>query len=85
MNPSQATHHENPTFAFLGGRLQQPSSVVQIALTFNIIINIFGRKKLNDDIDFMTAMLAITDFPGWDICSTHVSRVVDSSLTQCTE
>ena len=83
MNSSQAIHHENLTFAFLGGRLQQPSSVVQIALTLNIIINIFRRKKLNDD--FMTAMLATTDIPVWDICSTHVSRVVDSNLTQCTE
>ena len=82
MNSSQAIHHENPTFAFLSGRLQQPSSVVQIALTLNIIINIFRRKKLNDD--FMTAMIATTDIPVCDICSTHVSRVVDSNLTQCT-
>ena len=66
MNSSQAIHHENPTFAFLGDRLQQPSSVVQIALTLNIIINIFRRKKLNDD--FMTAMLATTDISVWDIC-----------------
>ena len=41
MNSSQAIHHECPMYAFLGGRLQQPSSVVQIALTLNIIINIF--------------------------------------------
>ena len=41
MNSSQAIHHECPLYAFLGGRLQQPSSVVQIALTLNITINIF--------------------------------------------
>ena len=41
MNSSQAIHHECPMYALLGGRLQQPSSVVQIALTLNIIINIF--------------------------------------------
>ena len=41
MNSSQAIHHECPVYALLGGRLQQPSSVVQIALTLNIIINIF--------------------------------------------
>ena len=41
MNSSQAIHHECPMYAILGGRLQQPSSVVQIALTLNIIINIF--------------------------------------------
>ena len=81
MNSSQAIHHENPTFAFLGGRLQQPSSVVQIALTLNIIINIFRSKKLNDD--FMTAMLATTDIPGWEICSTHVSRMVNVRSKLC--
>ena len=41
MNSNQANHHECPMYAFLGGRLQQPSRVVQIALTLNIIINIF--------------------------------------------
>ena len=41
MNSSQVIHHECPMYAFLGGRLQRPSSVVQIALVLNIIINIF--------------------------------------------
>ena len=41
MNSSQAIHHKCPMHAILGSRLQRPSSVVQIALTFNIIINIF--------------------------------------------
>lgn len=79
MTSSQAIHHENPTCAFLGGRLKQPSRVVQIALTLNMIMNIVRRKKLNDD--FMTTLLATTDFPvGIFVQPTLVEWLIAISL-----